>query len=288
MTQLFLNTHAAFPLFFPLVVFVFGACVGSFLNVCIYRLASGESIVRPGSHCACGKPIAWYDNIPILSWFLLRGKARCCGRRFGFRYPLVEALTGAVFLLIFYRYAPALWVPLWIFSALMLVGGFIDFDTLHLPDCVTVGGTIVGTALAFAVPALHGVSPDAPFLAQSLRSGLLAMTGAIAGAGVVVWIREIGTLLFRREAMGTGDIVLTGCIGAFCGWQGALFAVFGGSVLGALVLLPWLAFAKVRGKSAEAAVPFGPWLALGGLVYVLAARAGVDAYFANAQSLLFP
>ena len=103
----FAAVAAAFPWFLPLVAFVLGACVGSFLNVCIHRIPAGQSVVRPGSHCACGAPIRWYDNIPILSWFFLRGRARCCGRRFSFRYPLVEALTAALSLACWLLFPPA-------------------------------------------------------------------------------------------------------------------------------------------------------------------------------------
>ncbi len=287
------NLQTLCPWFWPLAVFIFGACVGSFLNVCVYRIPAGKSIVRPGSACACGKPIAWYDNIPILSWFLLRGKARCCKAPFSIRYPLIEALTGCVFTAVFLLYPFPQAAPLWLFLALLIVGAFIDLDTMELPDIITVGGTVIGVILAFAIPQLHAQTYDAPWLFNSLRSGAIAILGAIVGSGVIVWIREIGHLVFRREAMGLGDVVLMGCIGAFCGWQGALFAIFGGSVFGAALMIPWVLFSRLRARQkdtppADTAIPFGPWLALGAAVYILGARAGVDTYFANIQSLLFP
>ena len=288
------NLQHVWPWFWPLVVFVFGSCVGSFLNVCIYRIPAGKSIVRPGSTCACGKPIAWYDNIPILSWFLLRGKARCCKRPFSIRYPLVEALTGCTFLAVFLQYPLLQTIPLWIFIALLTVGAFIDLDTMELPDVITIGGTIMGVALAFALPQLHECA-DGPFIADSIRSGTLAILGAAVGSGIIVWIREIGQMAFRREAMGFGDVVLMGLIGAFCGWKGALCAIFGGSVLGALLMIPWTLFLRFSARKKEqplpdTAIPFGPWLALGAAAYVLIpwVRTGVDSYLANIQTLMFP
>jgi len=291
MTQAAQLLSEQWPWFWPTVVFVFGACIGSFLNVCIYRIPAGKSIVRPGSTCACGQPIAWYDNLPVLSWFFLRGKARCCKRAFGFRYPLVEALTGGIFLAISLLYPPLQAIPLWVFAALLLTGTFIDWDTMELPDVVTVGGTVCGLVFSCVLPALHGQTGDI-FLVNAIRGGLLGFTGALVGSGLIVWIREFGHVVFRREAMGLGDVVLMGCIGSFCGWQGALFAVFGGSVVGAVVMIPWVLFQRLRHKGSEGigetAVPFGPWLAAGAFIYVLGARAGVDAYFDNLKSLIFP
>src|SRR3954452_15075174 len=106
---------AAFPWFFPIAAVFFGACIGSFLNVVIYRVPAGKSIVLPGSHCVCGQPIRWYDNIPVFSWLILRGRARCCGQKFSFRYPFVELLTAACFLTCWLRYPPAVAVCGWVF-----------------------------------------------------------------------------------------------------------------------------------------------------------------------------
>ncbi len=295
MTEIAHNMQAHWPWFWPLIVFIFGACVGSFLNVCVYRIAAGKSIVRPGSTCACGKPIRFYDNIPILSWFILRGKARCCKRPFSIRYPLVEALTGLLFLLIYWQYPLGAAAALWIFAALLIVGTFIDIDTMQLPDVVTVGGTFLGVALSFALPQLHGVAGSDIFIVNAIRSVTLSVLGIVVGSGVIVWIREGAQFIMRREAMGYGDIVLMGMIGAFCGWQGALFAIFGGSILGAAVMIPLVALrALKKGEGQNAAalrnieVPFGPWLSLGALLYIVCLRAPVDAYFLNLSELLFP
>lgn len=308
--------NQAFPCFFPIVVFLFGACVGSFLNVCIYRIPAGKSIVSPPSHCACGKPIAWYDNIPILGWFLLRGRARCCGRRISFRYPLVEILTAAAFCRMFAAHEPAVAFAGMLFAALMIFCAFVDIDTMTLPDFATVGGTAAGVALSVLIPQLHSAEIEgAPFFASAIASVTSAVCGIAVGSGLLYWVRLGGEVVFRREAMGEGDVILIGAIGAFCGWQGALFAIFAGSLIGAVVMLPLCAIkilfskkSKLRksGKDkngdgneegdgdegggeefAPDAIPYGPWLALGGLLYYMFFSDWVCAYFDAVGKLLF-
>ncbi len=296
----------AFPWFVPTVFFFFGACVGSFLNVCILRLPNGKSILRPPSTCACGKRIAWFDNIPVLSWFLLGGKARCCKARFSFRYPFVELLTACIFLYLALNFSLEMAIVGAVFSSLMIATTFIDIDTLHLPDFLTVGGMVLGVIISCALPSLHGAQMDGyPFFVSSIKSFLISATGVAAGSGILYWMRLLGTYAFRREAMGEGDIVLIGCIGAFCGWQGAFFAIFGGSVLGCVLIFPIIMLSKMfaakkqggKKKSkkdaedseedASGMIPFGPWLCLGGVVYYLFASEFVDAYLANFTQNLF-
>src|SRR5262249_37518909 len=144
------------PWFFPLVAFMIGACVGSFLNVVIYRMPKEESIVTPGSHCACGQPIRWFDNIPILSWLILRGKARCCGRSFSFRYPFVELLTAALFVGCLLKSPPAVAIIGWVFISCLIAATFIDLDHFIIPDEFTIGLGLLGVCLSIFVPALHG------------------------------------------------------------------------------------------------------------------------------------
>lgn len=308
--------NQTFPCFFPIVVFLFGACVGSFLNVCIYRIPAGKSIVSPPSHCACGKPIAWYDNIPILGWFLLRGRARCCGRRISFRYPLVEILTAAVFCRMFAAHEPAVAFAGMLFAALMIFCAFVDIDTMTLPDFATVGGTAAGVALSVLIPQLHSAEIEgAPFFASAVASATSAVCGIAVGSGLLYWVRLGGEVVFRREAMGEGDVILIGAIGAFCGWQGALFAIFAGSLIGAVVMLPLCAIKILFSRKSELrksgkdkngdgneegdgdegggeefapdAIPYGPWLALGGLLYYMFFSDWVCAYFDAVGKLLF-
>lgn len=305
----------AMPWYFPAVAFLFGACIGSFLNVCIYRIPAGKSIVRPRSHCACGKPIAWYDNIPILSWFILRGKARCCGAPFSFRYPFVEILTGGLFLGC-WLVAPGWDVALsWMFfTSIMVCATFIDIDTFTIPDRFSIGGMLAGVLLSLLVPALH--TQGEGFLFGSFVAMIKSLTGAFVGTALVYWIMVLAEILLKKPAMGEGDVKLMGAIGAFCGWQGAVFALFGGAILGTVAIFSWAVTQILLGKgmpfmkepeveasesgtqteekpesTAEesdeeeddeipvGAIPFGPSLAAGAMVYILFAQHYVSAYF---------
>jgi leader peptidase (prepilin peptidase)/N-methyltransferase len=289
---------AAFPWFFPVAVFLFGACLGSFLNVVIHRLPKGESVVTPGSHCACGQPIRWYDNLPILSWLLLRGRARCCGRAFSFRYPFVELLTAVLFTVCWLRFPPAVAACGWLLLACLVAATFIDLDHFIIPDVFTLGLGVAGVVLAVLVPELHGQAGGGP-LADGLRALVTALQGLLVGSGLVIWIALTAEAVLKKEAMGFGDVTFVGAIGAFCGWQGAVFAVFGGAVVGTI----WFAVAwlgqKLTGRAAAVAppsqtpegepaplgfgaqVPFGPMLAIAGALYFLWLRPAVTAWFAE-------
>jgi leader peptidase (prepilin peptidase)/N-methyltransferase len=302
---------AALPWLLPAVAFLVGACVGSFLNVVIERWPRGESVVRPGSHCACGAPIAWRDNLPILSWLLRRGRARCCGRRFSVRYLVVELLTAAAFLACWRLFPPARAVCGWVFLSGLIGATFIDLDHLMIPDACSLGLGVAGVALSFAVPTLHGEAGDY-FALDSFRSGAAGLEGLLLGSGLVLWIALLAGAALRKEAMGLGDVKFAGAIGAFCGWRGAVFALFGGAVLGSawlgLVLIARQLGAGGRPPPAPAApsepgpsgrgerdeaiplgfgarVPFGPMLAAGGALYFLALHGPVDAWFARFTAL---
>lgn len=284
-----LEANKEFPWIFEIFIFLFGACMGSFMNVCIYRIPNGKSIVRPASQCKCGAFIKWYDNIPILSWFILRGKARCCGQKFSFRYPFNELLCAFMYYYLWISYVPCVAFALMFFLSLMLVVSYIDYDTMELSDILTVGGFIAGVFISAFVPELHlsEGQMQSHFIANSISSLLISLTGAFVGSGLLFWLRILAEYIFKREAMGEGDVVLIGCIGAFCGWQGALFAIFGGSVLGSVLIIPVVIFKKIflKSKSADCEIPFGPWLALGAAVYILFLNPEVDAYFESIKSL---
>jgi leader peptidase (prepilin peptidase)/N-methyltransferase len=293
---------AAFPWFFPLCAFAVGACVGSFLNVVIYRVPKEESIVTPGSHCGCGQPIKWHDNIPMLSWLLLRGRARCCGRKFSFRYPAVEFLTAVLFTICWLHFPPAVAVCGWIFLSCLVAATFIDLDHFIIPDVFTLGLGVVGVMLSLLVPALH-VAPGEMMMVDSLRAGTASLLGLLVGSGLVLWIALIAEAILKKEAMGFGDVKFVGAIGAFCGWQGAVFSIFGGALVGSV----WFAIAwtwqKISGKASPVAppsenpegeavplafgaqVPFGPMLAIAGALYFLFFRAPVAAWFAEVAVL---
>ncbi len=293
---------AAFPLFFPIAAGLFGAIVGSFLNVVIYRMPLEKSIVTPGSHCACGAPIKWYDNIPVLSWFILRGKARCCGRPYSFRYPFVELLTAALFTTSWMMFPPAKALCGMLFVSCMLCALFIDLDHMIIPDTFTIGLGVVGVVLSVFVPSLHG-QDEGVFFVSALHAGVISLQGLLIGSGLVLWIALIAEVLLRKEAMGFGDVKFVGAIGAFTGWQGAVFAVFGGAVVGTIWIgLAWL-WQKLSGKKSPVTprtetadgqpadlgfgvqVPYGPMLAIAGMLHFFCFNEWMDDYFAELAAM---
>lgn len=304
MIETFQFVNEDFPWLFAAFAAVFGAITGSFLNVCIYRIPEERSIIFPGSRCACGKPIPFYHNIPIISWLILRGRASCCGARFSLRYPAVELLTAVLFCWLWLIYPPVVAGIGMLFVAFLICATFIDLDHMIIPDRFSIGGMVLGVVLAAFFPILHSVE-GLPVVAN-IQSAIQSVVGALIGAGLVYWIAVLGEIIFRKPAMGEGDVKFVGFIGAFCGWQGAVFAMFGGAVIGSVLLLPYLivarlvsdgssetkeADAKERRESGEsgefeedaeqmgAQVPFGPMLAAAGLIYFLGFDRYVDAYF---------
>lgn len=289
---------AEFPAFFAILAGILGAVVGSFLNVVIYRVPVGKSIVSPRSQCACGKPIIWYDNIPVLSWFVLRGRARCCGRPYSFRYPFVEMLVAGLFLWSWLVFPPAKAIVGWVFLSGLVCATFIDLDHLIIPDAFTIGGAIAGMLLSLAVPALHGCQGGDP-LANVIEAGADSLLGILIGSGMVLWIALLAEAVLKKEAMGFGDVKFMGAIGAFCGWQGTLFSLFGGAMVGTvwfLLALLWKVTLGSRasiappaetpdGKPAELGlgvhVPFGPMLAVAAGIYFLSAHTWFDQYLAE-------
>lgn len=307
MIEAFHEVNQYTPWFFPTFAFIIGACVGSFLNVCIYRIPKGESVVSPPSHCGCGKRIAWYDNIPIFSWFILRGRARCCGAHFSFRYPFVEILTGVIFLLCWLQASPLVAVCWMLFASLMVCATFVDFDTMTIPDRCSIGGLILGVVLSTLVPQLHGFAGDPPPV-DNLRALIVSVQGAFIGSALLYWIMVLAEIALGKPAMGEGDVKLMGAIGAFCGWEGAVFALFGGAMLGTLAYFSLALARLILGKplrgpgarangetdaeeeddSPEGAVPFGPALAAAALLYLLFFHGGIDFYFHDIGEMLFP
>lgn len=248
------------------LAFIIGAIVGSFLNVCIYRMPLGKSIVRPGSHCMrCGKDISWFDNIPVLSFVLLRGKCRRCGLKFSVRYPLVEFLAAALFLLLYLRFglSPGFFIFA-VFSSALVVASFIDIDHRIIPDEIDLPGIALGLLLSAAYPPLQTrtwpwerlfSSPAAVSLSSSF-------SGILAGGGVLFAMAVFGKMAFKKESMGGGDIKLIAMIGAFTGWQLTLLAVFLSALIGSVTGL------AMKMRTGSSYIPYGPYLAAGALISV--------------------
>lgn len=239
--------------------FLLGSAIGSFLNVCIYRIPREKSIVKPPSACpGCEKPIRPYDNIPILSYILLKGKCRNCGTKISIRYPLVELLTGILFLLLYQKFGLTFELIVFIiFSALLIVISFIDLDFQIIPDILSIGGVVLGFILAIIRPFFRYLDP---------RFGIRdSLYGIALGGGLLFAIAWLYQFFTKREGMGGGDIKLLGMIGAFCGWKGVVFSLVSGSVLGTVVGIPLMI---LKGKDSKYAIPFGPFLSLGAIIYI--------------------
>ncbi len=233
-------------------VFIVGCCLGSFFNVVIHRLPLHQSIVQPGSHCPhCGQPIAFYHNIPLLSYLVLRGKSRCCGKPISLRYPLVEGLTGVLGLMLFHRFGwHAQFAIESCFAGLLILIAFIDLNTYLIPDVLSLLGIFIGLGSSFFSPSL---------------SWLESLLGIILGGGFFYLVAVGYQYLRHQDGLGGGDIKLLAMIGAFTGWMGAFFAVLAASVVGTVIglLVMW------RGrKGLTTMLPFGPFLALGAISYV--------------------
>jgi leader peptidase (prepilin peptidase) / N-methyltransferase len=236
---------------------VFGLIIGSFLNVCIYRIPREKSIIWPGSSCTkCQASIRWYDNIPLFSYILLRGKCRNCKEKISLKYPIVEFLTAVLTVLFVSRFisSPFWIVPVLIIVYSLIVLSFIDLEFMIIPDRLSLGILVLGLLSAFINPAFSG----------SLSSRFLqSLIGAAVGFSIIYFLAVVGEWLFKKEAMGGGDLKLMAAVGAIVGWQGVLSTLFLGSVLGAVYGIFLMIFKKI-GKKAH--IPFGPFLALATLI----------------------
>ncbi|HPA14561.1 MAG TPA: prepilin peptidase [Desulfobacterales bacterium] len=238
--------------FIKLMTFTFGMCIGSFMNVCIYRLPISKSIVYPGSMCpTCGNPIRFYDNIPVFSYLWLRGKCRHCETPIPFRYPLVEIMGGFLALCVYMKFG--LTIESLIYYALiasLLVITFIDIDHTMIPDIITLPGIPIGFLASMVLPSMKVID---------------SLLGILAGGGILYFVGWAYHLITKKEGMGGGDIKLLAMIGAFLGWKGVIFTVFIASTVGAATGI--LIMLRVN-KDMKLAIPFGPFLSLGAIAYV--------------------
>jgi leader peptidase (prepilin peptidase)/N-methyltransferase len=253
---------------------IFGAVWGSFFNVCIARVPTGQSIVRPGSRCgACGVPVRALDNVPVLSYFWLRGRCRACGASFSARYPLVELLGAALAAVLWWQVVGgdpgspvavrlARFVYDFAFVGVLVVLAFIDLATLLLPDVITLPAIAVFFVAGFGV---HEASWSA------------RLVGVAAGYLFVRLIADFYYYVLKREGLGLGDGKLLALIGVALGWKALPLVVFAGSTLGSIISIPILLATRRRRAPGESLrdvqVPFGPFLVLGALVYLFAGRA---------------
>ena len=269
--------------------FAIGACIASFLNVCIWRLPRNESVVRPASHCPnCNTPIRWFQNIPVLSYVALGGKCASCRKPISMRYTIVELLGGILFLAAYLQWAmpaafadlpvagmrplfslgsvPAFWL---VFSGLIL-GSFIDLEHFYLPDRVTIGGMLLGVPASFLLPELQLEKTPVDALAWS--------AAGLAFGFFFLWAMGwVFSKLFKKDALGFGDVKLMGAVGAFFGPTAVLFVLIVSSIVGSVVGIALI----IRGRAklgGFTAVPYGPFIAAAVLVWMFWGPGLVDIY----------
>lgn len=240
-----------------LFAFIFGSVVGSFLNVCIYRMPRGESIIYPWSHCTnCHRTIAWYDNIPFISYLVLKGRCRFCMAKISSRYFIIEGLTAITFVLLLWKFNISLDYLIYaaLISALIIIS-FIDLQYRIIPDELSLGGLILGLILSGLYPSLHGQT--------SMIAGFKSSFFGILVGGVSIYLIGLfGAVIFKKEAMGGGDIKLLAFIGAFLGWKLTLLTFFVAPILGSIVGVP-LKFIKKQDT-----ISYGPFLSLAAFISI--------------------
>lgn len=233
-------------------VFIFGLIVGSFLNVCIYRMPINISVRKGRSFCPhCKKQIAWYDNIPLVSYIVLLGKCRYCKKKISIQYFIVELLTGILLLALYFKFCLSL--NFFIYSILffaLIISTFIDIEHRIIPDEISIGGIVLGLLIALILT----------FIKKSPLLILNSFLGVIIGGGIIYLTGLLGDFLFKKESMGGGDVKLLAMIGAFLGWKKALLTFFiapiFGAIIGVIVLI----------KKKDHYIPYGPFLSLGAII----------------------
>ncbi|MBI5641733.1 MAG: prepilin peptidase [Nitrospirae bacterium] len=235
------------------IVFAFGSLIGSFLNVCIYRIPRNQSVIMPSSRCpSCLKPIRPWDNIPVISYLLLGGKCRYCKARISPRYPLIEALNAFFYIAVLWRYGLGWDFALYcVLASALIVITFIDLDFQIIPDRITLAGIPIGLVAG------SFILPD-PFLRASALGYKSSIIGFLTGGGLFYLVAVLS-----RGGMGGGDIKMMAMVGALMGWKSVLLTTFAGSLTGSVIGIFLMIF---RGKGRKAKIPFGPFLALGTII----------------------
>ena len=235
------------------LIFVLGLIVGSFNNVCIYRIPRNESIIYPASHCPkCRTTIKPIDNIPLLSYILLKGRCRNCKSKISIQYPVVEFLTGFIYLIIYLIYGLSIQTLIYIIlSSALIIIAFIDLNEQIVPDVISLPGIVIGFIISFFVTYISFVD---------------SALGIVVGGGIILVISLGGSVIYKKEAMGGGDVKLAAMIGAFLGWRYIIISLFLGFFLGALIGII-LIVTKI--KKREDVIPFGPFIILGSFITLL-------------------
>lgn len=236
-----------------IIAFIFGTCIGSFLNVCIYRIPSKKSVVFPGSFCPnCKNEIPFYYNVPILSYLILMGRCKFCKISISLRYPMIEALTGFFAVAVYARFGLTLVSLYWfVFIAVLITISFIDLDHQIIPDIISLPGIIVFASSFYFLPDM------------TWQTTLL---GIFAGGGSLLAVAFLYSLIRKQEGMGGGDIKLLAMIGAAVGIKGILFTIFAGSLLGTAAGVIMMIYNRI--SSIQFKIPFGPFLSMGAVLYI--------------------
>ena len=253
-----------FNILIVIIIFIFGMCIGSFLNVCIYRLPESKSIADPPrSICpSCKSHIRFYDNMPVLSYIWLKGRCRNCNAPISFRYPLVELMNGIVAVALLFKFGLSVEsLVYFVFISSLLVITFIDLDHQIIPDIITLPGIPMGLIASFALPTI------------TLKASAL---GLLIGGGSLWFVAWAYNLIAHRDGMGGGDIKLLAMIGTIIGWKGVIFTIFASSVMGSCVGITMM---LIKGKNMKFAIPFGPFLSIGAIAYVFFGSQIITWYF---------
>ncbi|OGW80392.1 MAG: hypothetical protein A3C47_04925 [Omnitrophica bacterium RIFCSPHIGHO2_02_FULL_51_18] len=256
-----------------LAAFVFGAMAGSFLNVCIFRLPKEESIIFPGSHCrSCGRAIAWFDNIPLVSFFALKGKCRHCSAKISRQYVAVEFLTACVFVVFYQSFGPSVKGGVYLMLTLaILVESAIDFRHRIIPDSITLPGILIGLVLSAIFPELQGETVFWKGLGHSFF-------GMLLGGGFLYGMGTLAEFILKKEAMGGGDVKLLAMIGACLGVKAVLWTIFVSSLLGSIFGI----LQRIRGG--EEKIPFGPYLGFAAVLYLFIGESVITWYMNSLTS----
>jgi leader peptidase (prepilin peptidase) / N-methyltransferase len=253
-----------FNILIVIIIFIFGMCIGSFLNVCIYRLPESKSIADPPrSICpSCKSHIRFYDNMPVLSYIWLKGRCRNCNAPISFRYPLVELMNGIVAVALLFKFGLSVEsLVYFVFISSLLVITFIDLDHQIIPDIITLPGIPMGLIASFALPTI------------TLKASAL---GLLIGGGSLWFVAWAYNLIAHRDGMGGGDIKLLAMMGTIIGWKGVIFTIFASSVIGSCVGITMM---LIKNKNMKFAIPFGPFLSIGAIAYVFFGSQIITWYF---------